>query len=200
MLNKCSLEDKRIIIIGGVPGSGKTTVAKKLSEKLKAKYINVSAYAIENNFLLEYDKKRETYVIDEERLVENLISHICSLKSNYVILDTHYGEIFPKDIVSIYFILRINPKKLFVRLRNRGWSSEKIKENIAAEILGTITANAINAFGREKICEVNVTSRSLDEIVNEIFEIIIGKRKCEKEKLIDWTLTLDFSQLEPFLR
>ncbi len=196
MHHKCI--NKKVVIIGGVPGSGKTTIAKELSRKLNGLLINVSEYAISRNLILEYDEDRDTYVIDEDSLVRDILSRICSTKYNYIILDTHYGEIFPQDIITLYFILRIDPRVLYERLKKRGWNEKKIKENVLAEILGTITANALARFSEDKICEINVTSRKVSDIVDEIYNILVGKNKCRR-KFIDWTLTLNFKSIEKFL-
>ncbi len=189
---------KKVILIGGVPGSGKTTIARELSKKLNALYINVSEYALSKKLIIEYDEERETYIIDEDAVVNDILNYICSTKHEIVIVDTHYGEIFPEEAVSMYFILRINPNTLYQRLKSRGWNERKIKENVLAEVLGVNTANALSNFKREKICEIDATSKSVSELVNEISEIIFGKKKCSR-KLIDWTLILDFNEIKNYL-
>jgi len=196
MQHKCS--NKKVLLIGGVPGSGKTTIAKELSKRINGLYINVSEYAISKKLVLEYDKERDTYVIDENALVNDLLNYICSSEHKYVIVDTHYGEIFPQSIAALYFILRIDPRVLYVRLKKRGWSERKIRENVLAEILGVITVNALSSFSKDKICEINVTSKGISEIMNEIYNTVIGRRKCRRE-FIDWTLILDLDSIEKFM-
>ena len=52
---------KTIIVTGSV-GTGKTTLAKKLSKKLNYEYINVNEVIKENKLDREYDKKRKNIV------------------------------------------------------------------------------------------------------------------------------------------
>ncbi|MHA1456395.1 MAG: AAA family ATPase [Promethearchaeota archaeon] len=53
----------KVIVISGTPGTGKTFIAKKLSEKITAKVISLSEFAVKKDLILSFDSKRDTYVI-----------------------------------------------------------------------------------------------------------------------------------------
>ena len=50
------------LIISGTPGTGKTTIAKKLAKKLNLRYIDVNKIIKLHNLAESYDKKRKTRV------------------------------------------------------------------------------------------------------------------------------------------
>ena len=53
-----------IIIVSGTPGTGKTTLAKKIANKLKYKYLDVKRLITANKIAETYDKKRKCHVVD----------------------------------------------------------------------------------------------------------------------------------------
>ena len=55
------------IALTGTPGTGKTSVSKVL-EKRKLKVIDLNKLAIEKDFIIGYDKKRDSKIIDINRL------------------------------------------------------------------------------------------------------------------------------------
>ena len=57
-----------VYIVTGTPGTGKTTVSTILSEKLGARNIELSKFAIENGYVIEDDVERDTKVVDMEAL------------------------------------------------------------------------------------------------------------------------------------
>jgi len=187
-----------VIVISGVPGVGKSIIATRLAERLKAKVINLSKFIIDNKLYVSYDNDRKTYIIDEEKTIAKIREFIENYKDEYLIIEGHYGEIVPKEYVNLFFVLRLHPLVLYERLKERMWDEKKIKENVAAEILGVPTANAISVLGEHRICEINVTNMDLDNVVNRILEIIKHGR-CEKKEFIDWTIIIDFKLLERFL-
>ncbi|MEM4947255.1 MAG: adenylate kinase family protein, partial [Thermosphaera sp.] len=140
----------KAIIIAGVPGTGKSTIASKLAEALKTISIDLSRFAIENNLILSYDEFRRTFIIDEDR-VSMKVREVVEGSSNYIVLDTHYPEIIDPGIVEKVVVLRLHPLELEKRLSERGWSREKINENVMAEILGIVSVNAVEAFGEDKV-------------------------------------------------
>lgn len=188
--------DKKVIVIAGTPGVGKSIVSERLTSILGYRYVNLSKLAVEKNLLSHYDEERETYVVDEHSLVNEVLELL--KESSGLIIDTHYPEILPKDIVDIVIVLRLNPIVLENRLRNRGWSRRKINENVLAEILSVVTINAIEKFGETKVFEIDVTSRSVDEIVERIIDIIQNKHKYTPSQIIDWLTTLSPEEITKY--
>jgi len=180
-----ALQDKKAIVISGVPGSGKTSTALLLSTALGALYVNLSALSAVSCLLESYDRSRDTYIIREELLV-NLLDNIISSSRTPVIIDSHYGELVPSHHVAIVIVLRIHPEELLRRLlkSRRWWTPKKVAENVAAELMGSCTSNAITACGPEKVCEVDVTGLTAIEVTRKVMNIIKGVAPCVTN--IDW--------------
>ncbi len=187
----------KAIVITGTPGTGKTSVAKRVAEILKAPHIDLSKLVIDEQLYVDYDEERASFIIDEEKVIEKLKELLN--KNNLVIIDSHYGEIVPREYVDKVIVLRTDPEILEERLKKKGWWWEKIRENIEAEILSICTINAINVFGEEKVYEVDTSSKDIEETVREVVEIIKGTRKDYGLKY-DWLSLKSIDRLAKYFK
>ena len=86
----------KIIIISGTPGCGKTSVSKMISENLNTKIISLNELVVSKKLTLKYDKKRETYVVDNNKLipyVENLIELYKKEYIEYLLIEGHFSDV-----------------------------------------------------------------------------------------------------------
>jgi adenylate kinase len=160
-----------IIVVTGTPGTGKSTVAKTLASRYGLRYVNVSEFAISHKLYTEYDEETRSYVIDEEKLSEELEKFIG--KEGAVVETIYPSLVRSADRV---LVLRRNPKDLWEELERRGWPIRKVAENVEAELLGVVSQEAKENFS--DVCEIDVTDKSVDQVI-ELFET----RKCES---VDW--------------
>ena len=119
----------KIIIISGTPGTGKTSVSRKISEMVDANTISLNELAISENFTLEYDKKRDTYIVDFEKLIPYIAKYIDVLKKQkhkYLIIEGHFSDIIPKKFIDYSFVLRCDPEYLYNRLKERDYNKKKL--------------------------------------------------------------------------
>jgi adenylate kinase len=155
-----------------------------LSKKHNALHIDLSVYAEKNDLILEYDKERDTYIVDIEAINEKL-REVAEMEQ-FLIIDGHYShEIFIDQQVKLVIILRMAPWKLYQILRERIYSNQKIWENIEAEILGVIPREVQKRFANEKIHEIDTSYKTPEEAANEIISILLGKIP-RSFKPIDW--------------
>lgn len=159
------------ISISGTPAVGKTSVSKKLAEKLNYEYVNVNELAREKDLVV--GKAKDIEIIDEEKLKD------VDLNEN-VVLDGHLSHFIPCDVV---FVLRLVPDELKKRLERKDWNRKKIKENLEAEILGICSYQAREE--NEEVYEIDTTGLSKEEVVEKIMEIIHEKDSDFKTE-IDW--------------
>ncbi len=163
-----------LIALSGTPGVGKTTVSHLLMEKGYA-VLSIEKLAEENGFVLGIDEETNSKIIDVEGLDEFLHEHY--KKENYI-LDGHLSHLLSVDFA---IILRCDPLVIKKRLIGKGWPSEKIKENVEAEILDVIKVEAYDFL--EKIYEIDTTNKTPDEVEKDIENIING---VYKEPEIKW--------------
>lgn len=154
-----------IVVVSGTPGVGKTTVAKKLAEIFKFEYLHVSQFAIERKLYVDYDPDRNSYIIDEDRLKEELNEYV---KDKDVVIESIYPSFIDNSAKVI--ILRKNPLMLYEELRRRGWNEIKVAENTMAEALDVILSEALEAFPKEKICQIDVTNKPVERIIEQILK------------------------------
>lgn len=125
-----------IIIISGTPGTGKTTIAKKITYLMKGAYLSVNKIISMYHLDEGYDKKRACKIIDIKRLSKILLEKInkAKIKQKNLIIDSHLSHYLPPEVVDLCIITKTNLKELEQRLKKRHYSSAKIRENLDAEI------------------------------------------------------------------
>lgn len=153
------------IILSGTPGTGKTAIAKALAKKLRYEYVDVKKVIKGHALDAEYDKKRKATVIDLRKLNPILIAIIKKQKN--CIIDSHLSHFLPKRYVDLCIITTCDIKILNQRLKKRGYSKEKIRENLDAEITQVILDEAQRR--KHKILVVDTSKRTgLGKLIKSI--------------------------------
>ena len=177
--------NKRVILITGTPCVGKTTTAKQLTTKLDAKYINLTEYARNYRLTLGEDKERKTTIIDEKKMRAKLAETLNKSDKTNIIIDGHYAAaVTPTNLVTYVFVLRRNPKELKQIMTKRGFSDTKLWENLSAEILDSCLIEAMQTQP-DKVCELDVTGKTVEETVNDIMNVLEKGKKCYSDR-VDW--------------
>jgi adenylate kinase len=159
------------IIVTGVPGTGKTTLAKALSERLDIPLVNIRDFVTEKKIgqFLEGEVEVEIPVLKKELMK--------SLGVEYIIEGHLACEI--KVPIDFVFVLRLNPKVLAERLKNREYSEEKVKDNLECEAIDYCGVNAKERYG-DKVWEIDGFA-SLSKQIQTVLDIIEGKKKEKDE-------------------
>jgi adenylate kinase len=177
---------KNVILVTGTPCVGKTTTAKQLATKLNAVYINLTEYTKTNNLTLGVDKRRQTTIINEKALKQQLVETINATNNANVIIDGHYAAaVVPKRYVTHIFVLRRNPIELRKLMEKTGFQGAKLWENLASEILDICLVEAVQEHDNSKLCELDVTGKTVKAVVNEILAILNENKKCRMDH-VDW--------------
>ncbi|MCS7121129.1 MAG: adenylate kinase family protein [Archaeoglobaceae archaeon] len=158
-----------LVAITGTPGVGKSSVAEKLKEKgyKVEKLLNL---ALKHNCVI--GEENGELVVDVEKLSEIRFDGI---------VEGHLSHFLKADKV---VVLRCDPLVLKDRLIKRGWSFEKVMDNVEAELLDLILVEALEK--NSEVYEIDVTNMDVEEVANVIEEIIKGKGEKFKPGKIDW--------------
>lgn len=182
---------KIVILILGTPSVGKTTIAQELTKELNANYINLNSLAHNYNLIQGYDKYRKTAIIDEKKMQKKIEKIIKTTKINYIIIDGHYAaSVVPKEVVKITFVLRRNPIELKKIMKKLQYNENKLSENLEAEILDVCLIEALSEQEEDRICEINVSSKTTKEVTNLMLDILSNKKNCTIGK-VDWIKLLE---------
>jgi len=171
--------------VTGTPGVGKSSVSKILSSKINSLLISLSELIRGEKLYCGVDKERDTLIADLDK-VSKRVQEIILSSDRDVIIEGHLAPyVVPPERVTIAFVLRREPEDLKHILESRNYNERKVAENIAAEVLDVCLYDAINRFGIERVCEIDVTSRGADEVVQEILDVLNGLRE-RKVGVVDW--------------
>ena len=139
------------ILLAGTPGTGKSTLAKKLSEETEMTWINVGDFAKEKGFLGEWDEQYECHELDEDPLLDELEEMV---SKGGCIVDHHVTDFFPERYFDIVFIMRTDNEKLYERLSQRGYTGKKFEDNLQCEIFQTVLEEARESYPVEIVHEL----------------------------------------------
>jgi len=170
------------LVITGNPGVGKHTIAKIITERINAEIIDINKVAIDNNAT---GKKTNLGLdVDVKRLVR-LLEKLLKAKRDFVIVGHLAPYVLKPAGISLVAVLRRSPYELEKTLKKRGYSMNKVRENVASEILDTSLYDSLKTFGKRKVAEFDTTDKTPKETVDEILAAL---QKKPKSKLIgiDW--------------
>lgn len=177
---------KQVILVTGTPCVGKTTLAIQLAKCLDAFYVNLTDYAKQNGLILGEDSERDTVIVAEQKMRQVLPVTISQSVCSVVVVDGHFAaSVVPDGLATYVFVLRRNPVELKEFMQKEGFSEAKLFENLSAEILDVCLVEALQAQ-TGKICEVDVTGKSVDQSVDELLSILLGKCECVCGGVVDW--------------
>ena len=192
-----ALMPKNLIVIGGTPCTGKTSVTSALAESLGLKTIQLGKLSEEKGCIKDFDKPRDTGIVDEDCLVEAIID-VIDARDDCLIIEGHYIDLVPSSEVKIAVILRTHPEILKTRLTERNYSVDKIEENVESEVFGVCQMDAIQAFGEDIVIEIDTSEVSVDDVVSTI---IRNLDKMSQPLRFDWmSLLEEEGRLDDFVK
>jgi len=149
------------VALTGTPGTGKSTIAGLVGAGFKVVRVNE---LIKEGYDMGMDEERNCLIAD----IPKLSGYVKALKGD-VILEGHTSHLLPVDAI---IVLRASPSALRERLKSRGWSEAKLKENIEAEALDIILVEAIET--NKKVYEIDTTNMTPMQARDAVLEVIRG--------------------------
>jgi adenylate kinase len=173
------------LVITGNPGVGKHTTAKFVAKKIRgSRIIDINKFAIDKNAILRKDTK---YGIDVDvKKLRKLINYELRTRTSDVVIIGHLAPyvLRPSDVRHV-IVLRRSPYELVKTLEQRKYSLEKIRENVASEILGVSLYDALKTFGKNKIVELDTTGKTPKYIADKII-LSMQQETGRQIGIVDW--------------
>ncbi|MCW6168230.1 MAG: hypothetical protein LVQ96_01705 [Thermoplasmatales archaeon] len=128
-------------------------------------------YDCKNASLIEgYEKCLDGDEVD----IDCLRNRMNFVKSNNMIVESHFAHLLGCDLI---IILQRDTESVRRTLSNRGYSKEKIEENIDALLSDTIYYESLEFLPAPLIRKVKVTENNLDDAVLKCVEVINSFQK-----------------------
>ncbi len=173
----------KVVIVTGTPGTGKTTLAKRLAKALSFLYIDVKQVIKEDQLQSGYDRKRKVIIVDETKLARSISKRI-RVATRGMVIDSHLSQYLSPSLADACLVTVCDLKTLARRLKKKGYAAAKIKENIQAEIFDTCAQEA-RELGHEPIVVDTTDGTPLARVIRSLNRKGINKQeKIMKKKIV----------------
>lgn len=165
------------VLVSGSVGTGKTTTSSHAVKVLREAgrpwiHVEVSKLIREERLYHEWDDEMEASIFDEELLGDALCGALAGVDAGGgAVLDFHSVSCFPQSIglPHAVFVLRAGTEAIWDRLKTRGYSEGKIRENVECEIFGIVAEEAQEEFEDQGVQELqSETAADLERNVSTI--------------------------------
>lgn len=173
------------LVITGNPGVGKHTCAKYVVEKIgSGNIVDINKLAISHNAISDKDSQHGLEV-NTKKLAKLLASRLKESRSLMIIVGHLAPYVLDPTAIDIVTVLRRSPYDLIRTFEKRSYPLDKIRENVASEIIGVSLYDSIQNFGEEKIAELDTTAKRPEDIAMQV--VLLLKRKSTKKiGTVDW--------------
>jgi adenylate kinase len=176
-----------IIALTGTPGTGKTTICHILGKKYRI--IDINRMITDEGLHTGRDELRGSLVADMQALQRRL-NELVKGETVTIIIEGHLSHCLEGSDAVI--VLRTRPGVLAYRLEERGYSKEKVRENMEAEALDVILVETTQKHNR--VYEVETTIYSPEDaaiLVDSIIGHLVAGNFERLEKYLpgrfDWS-------------
>lgn len=161
-------------------------MSQTFASKLDALYLNLTELAKQKKLIMGMDKKRNSMIVNETKMKKEIQRIIKECDKDEIIIDGHYAvSVVPQELVSRVFVLRRDPAELRSLMEHCGFSGAKLWENMAAEILDVCLADALSMYSEDKVCELDISGKTVEEAAEWILDVLKGSKKCFVGQ-VDW--------------
>ena len=158
----------------GTPGTGKSTAASLIEG---VRVVSVGEIAQREGSVAQADTDTDPIEIDTD-----VLSRYVADIDGDLLIEGHLSHLLGVDLA---IVLRCSPKLLKERLLSRGYSDEKVRENIEAEAVDVILIEALESV--DKVCEINATDLSPKAVADAVSEILAGESEKYPVGHVDWS-------------
>lgn len=170
-----------ILGITGTPGAGKKSIAPLVAERLGRKLLGLNELALTHGLL---ERPTDESEVDTEELRKKLRK---ADLGPALVFGHLLPYVFEKGSVERVVVLRCEPSVLKARIAARGYARTKTMDNVEAELIGLVSSDAYEAFGKDRTFELD-TTRSTPAQAARKAALILGGKSSPAVR-IDWTRT-----------
>jgi adenylate kinase len=184
------LHKKRVVVVvTGTPGTGKTTLARKLTDRLGGTLLNVNELILSNKLYTGTDDIG-TRIVDLKKLRKKLLEAV-NATSGTVVLDSHLlSDIRIEgscDAEVYVVVLRLHLKPLLKRLIARNYPKAKIRDNIVSEALGYCSSMARERYSN--VIEVESGKGALKIIIDGLAKAHVKTKELDYSGELLWIIS-----------
>lgn len=169
--------------ITGSPGTGKKTIGKVLAEMTGLEFLSINEFAITNKFGTFKGKEFEVDLLRTKRSINTRGKIVCGHLLPYVV---------PSASLDYVAVLRCSPRVLRKRYIARNYFGSKINENLEAEFIGVVAAEALFVYGRRKLAEFDTTRTKNPRVVAMRILETLRNNRPQHFGQIDWMRSQSF--------
>ncbi len=194
-----SLTEKTKLVITGNPGVGKHTSAKSVIEKIgSGSIIDINKLAISHDAILNKHSKYGLEV-DTKKLAKLLALQLRGSRDLTIIVGHLAPYVLKRSDIDLVTVLRRSPYDLIRIFKQRKYSVDKIRENVASEIIGVSLYDSLRSFGKEKVAEVDTTSKKPEDVAMQII-LALDQKIANEIGIVDWlSMVHEKGDLQKFL-
>jgi len=162
------------LVITGSPGTGKTSLGKELAKAIRHAIVNEKEFALKHG-IGEWDSEENELVVPLKKLEKELNAFL--KKNKNAIIEGHLlCELMLK--ADFVVLLQLHPELLEERLARKGYSAEKIQDNVFCEGIDYCKKHVLRNYKKNKIIEVQS-----QKTIKETTELIIRKLREKEAKI-----------------
>ena len=164
--------------VTGTPGTGKKTLAPMIASMMGVPCVSLYEEAVASGLIRRDETDAE---VDTVALGKYVMKH----NRGPALV---YGHLLPYVLgnrsIERAIVLRCEPMTLKTRLKIRGYSREKIRENVEAELIGVLSSASLKTYGQSRAVDLDTTKNAVAGASLRAFEYL--KRGTRPGPRIDW--------------
>ena len=174
------------ILLTGVPGIGKTSLALAWCEQSDWAYLSLNDLVKTEGLYTGVDERDGAKVVELGKLEAAANEWLAAVHSP-AIIEGHLGcDIRLK--VDRVLVLRLHPDEVELRLRARLYNAYQLEENKMAELLDYCTIHSIKHYGSRRVYELDLTGCSLQQSVSALRQFAASaKPPAEFRPHVSWS-------------